>query len=119
VSEQATVVLAMVIVLAHVTLFALGWLWAARSRHLGFLALIGPAAVVWALAGFPLVRDLTYGTRKLGPPNGTLETFGLIAVLLGFGAFFVCAIGSFVTVARQGSLRSPKRAASPSPPRRR
>ena len=97
-SDTVVSVLVFVIAGGHVVLFVMAWWWAATSRHLGFLGLIVPAAVAWALAGSPLVRILTYGTAPLRPPRTGLQAAGFAATLLGFGAFFVCAVGTLLTL---------------------
>lgn len=115
-SDRAAGVVALGIAAAHVALFVMAWAWAARSRHLGYLALIGPAAVAWVLAGYPLVQDITYGTRALAAPRSGLQTAGLVAILGGFGGFFVCALGSLVTVIVSARRAKPGR--QPASPRR-
>lgn len=97
-TDTAVALLAYVIAGAHVLLYVVGWVWAARSRHLGFLVLMAPTAIAWSLAGFPLVRAMTYGTREFGPPVGGLQTAGYVAILAGFGGFFLCALGALVTL---------------------
>jgi hypothetical protein len=100
-SDSATGIAALFIAVSHVALFAVAWAWAARSRHLGFLALMVPAALAWVLAGYRLVTVLTYGTAPFAAPKTGLQTTGFIAVLLGFLGFFACAVGALITVVMQ------------------
>lgn len=106
-SDLAAGVVACVVAGAHVILFVLAWIWAARSRHVGYLGIMVPATVAWSLAGFPLVRVLTYGTRHFGPPVTSLQAMGLAAILGGFVAFFVCAVGTLVTLLVQWASAQP------------
>ena len=98
-SDRATELAVIAITLSHVLLYAMAWWWAARSRHIGFLVLIVPAAVAWSLAGYRLVLVLSYGTSPFGQPKGGLQTVGYVSLVTGFGAFFVCALGILLTMA--------------------
>ena len=97
-TDTATGAVAIVIALSHAALVAVAWAWAGRSRHVGFLALLAPTAAAWLLAGLPLVRALTYGTRPLASPRGGLQTAGFVAILVGSGALVVGFIGIAVTL---------------------
>ena len=97
-SDGAVGLLALAIAGGHAALFVVAWVWVHRRGHLGFLVLLVPATVAWSLAGYPLVRILTFGTRPLQSPRTGLQTAGLIAIIAGFATFFVCAIGSLVSM---------------------
>ena len=97
-SDTPTAVLAVVIAGAHTGLFGVSWAWAARTRYPWFLILLVPAAVAWAVAGFPLVRALTYGTRPFGAPRGGLQTAGFVALIGGFVALATCVLGIVITL---------------------
>ena len=89
---------ALIVAASHVAIFVVAWAWAARSRQIWFLFILVPAAVAWALAGYPLVKVLTYGTRSFSSPRGGLQSAGFASVLLGFVGFFVCTVGALVTI---------------------
>ncbi len=97
-SDFTTGALAMVIAVAHVGLFGVSWAWAARTRYPWFLMLIVPTAVAWAVAGFPLVRALTYGTRPFESPRGGLQTTGFVAIVGTFVALAASAAGIAITL---------------------
>jgi hypothetical protein len=99
-SDTGAGILAIVIALSHASLAWVGWAWATRRGHVGFLALLVPASVAWVLAGLPLIRALTYGTRPLGSPRTGLQTAGLIAILLASGGLLVGAAGSAIGLLR-------------------
>ena len=98
-TDTAAGALAVVIAFSHAALLAVAWAWAARSRHPGFLVLVIPTAVAWAVAGFPLIRALTYGTHPWAAPQGGLQTAGFTAVIVGFGSLAVAVAGIAVTLA--------------------
>src|SRR2546423_15386093 len=75
-SDRATELAVIVITLSHVLLYAMAWWWAARSRHIGFLVLIVPAAVAWSLAGYRPALVPPHGPNRFGPPKGALRTPG-------------------------------------------
>ena len=102
-TDAATGVVAVLIACSHAALLAVAWAWAARSRHPGFLVLVVPVVVAWTLAGFPLVRALTYGTHPWAAPQGGLQTAGFAAIITGFGAIAVALVGISVTLAMRPS----------------
>ena len=97
-SDGAAGAVALLIAGCHVGLYLISWIWAARSRHIFFLVLIVPTAIAWCVGGFPLVKVITYGTAPFGRPRPGLQTAGFMASVLGFGGFFLCALGELVTI---------------------